>query len=44
MLLNAGDIVIQRGTNHVWSNRGSDACRIAFIMVDGAGEVAGKGA
>jgi len=31
----AGDIVIQRGTNHGWANRGSVPCRIAFILIDG---------
>ena len=35
ILLKAGDIVIQRGTNHAWSNRGSEPCVIAFILVDG---------
>lgn len=32
----AGDIVIQRGTNHGWSNRSDRNCRIAFILIDGA--------
>jgi uncharacterized cupin superfamily protein len=31
----AGDIVVQRGTNHAWSNRSGKVCRIAFILVDG---------
>jgi mannose-6-phosphate isomerase-like protein (cupin superfamily) len=31
----AGDIVIQRGTNHAWANRSGRNCRIAFILVDG---------
>ncbi|MFN4095835.1 MAG: cupin domain-containing protein [Sphingomonas sp.] len=31
----AGDIVIQRGTNHGWSNRSDANCRIAFILIDG---------
>jgi len=35
-LLKAGDIVVQRGTNHAWSNRSSEPCRMAFILVDGA--------
>ncbi|BBD98220.1 cupin domain-containing protein [Sphingobium amiense] len=34
----AGDIVIQRGTNHGWSNRSDRNCRIAFILIDGAFE------
>ena len=31
----AGDIVIQRGTNHGWANRTDKTCRIAFILIDG---------
>lgn len=31
----AGDIVIQRGTNHGWANRTDKICRIAFILIDG---------
>jgi hypothetical protein len=34
-LLHPGDVVIQRGTNHAWSNRSTEVCRIAFILVDG---------
>ena len=34
-VVRAGDIVIQRGTNHGWANRGSVPCRIAFILIDG---------
>ncbi len=33
--LKAGDAVVQRGTNHAWSNRGDKLCRIAFVLVDG---------
>ena len=33
-LLKAGDTVVQRGTNHAWSNRGTETCEIAFILVD----------
>lgn len=35
-LLTAGDIVIQRGTNHAWDNRGAAVCRMVFVLVDGA--------
>jgi mannose-6-phosphate isomerase-like protein (cupin superfamily) len=35
-LVRAGDIVIQRGTNHAWANRSGRNCRIAFILIDGA--------
>jgi mannose-6-phosphate isomerase-like protein (cupin superfamily) len=31
----AGDLVIQRGTNHGWANRSGRNCRIAFILIDG---------
>ncbi len=31
----AGDIVVQRGTNHGWSNRTDKPCRIAFVLIDG---------
>jgi quercetin dioxygenase-like cupin family protein len=32
--LRAGDILIQRGTNHAWANRGSKRARVAFVLVD----------
>lgn len=34
-LLKAGDVLIQRGTNHAWANRSSKTCRIAFVLIDG---------
>jgi mannose-6-phosphate isomerase-like protein (cupin superfamily) len=34
ILLKPGDVVIQKGTNHFWSNRSNDICRIAFVLVD----------
>ena len=34
-LLKAGDVLIQRGTNHAWSNRSDGPCRIAFVLIDG---------
>jgi len=33
--LKPGDVVVQRGTNHAWSNRGNMVCRMAFILLDG---------
>ncbi|MEU6147702.1 cupin domain-containing protein [Streptomyces sp. NPDC047081] len=33
--LRAGDIVIQRGTNHAWANRSAANCRVAFVLIDG---------
>jgi mannose-6-phosphate isomerase-like protein (cupin superfamily) len=32
--LKPGDVVIQRGANHAWSNRSGKNCRIAFVMLD----------
>jgi uncharacterized cupin superfamily protein len=34
--LKAGDVVIQRGTNHAWSNRSDKPCRMLYILIDGA--------
>lgn len=34
-VIRAGDIVVQRGTNHGWANRSGETCRIAFILIDG---------
>jgi len=31
--LRAGDIAIQRGTDHAWANRSDAVCRVAFILV-----------
>jgi hypothetical protein len=31
----AGDIVVQRGTDHAWANRGEDVARVAFVLVGG---------
>ena len=30
----AGDVVIQRGTNHVWHNTSDRTCRLAWILLD----------
>ena len=34
-LMRAGDVLVQRGTNHAWSNRSGKVCRVAFILIDG---------
>ena len=34
-VVRAGDIVVQRGTNHAWANRGKSLCRVAFVLIDG---------
>lgn len=33
--LKAGDVVIQRGTNHAWSNRSDKPCRMLYVLIDG---------
>jgi mannose-6-phosphate isomerase-like protein (cupin superfamily) len=33
--LEAGDVLIQCGTNHAWSNRSKEPCMVAFILIDG---------
>ena len=30
----AGDVIIQRGTNHAWVNRSGKPCRMAIVLVD----------
>ena len=34
-LMRAGDVLIQRGTNHAWANRSQKTARIAFVLMDG---------
>ena len=34
-LMRAGDVLIQRGTNHAWANRSAKTARIAFVLMDG---------
>jgi len=34
VLLRAGDCLVQRGTNHAWSNRSEEPCVIAFVLID----------
>ena len=36
VVLRAGDVVIQRGSNHGWVNRSGRYCRMAFVLIDGA--------
>jgi hypothetical protein len=35
-VMRAGDVLIQRGTNHAWANRSDSIARIAFILIDAA--------
>ena len=32
--LKAGDVMVQRGTNHAWVNRGTETARVAFVLID----------
>jgi quercetin dioxygenase-like cupin family protein len=32
--LNAGDVMVQRGTNHAWANRSNERARVAFVLID----------
>jgi quercetin dioxygenase-like cupin family protein len=32
--LSAGDVMVQRGTNHAWVNRSGKPARVAFVLVD----------
>ncbi|MCC6780570.1 MAG: cupin domain-containing protein [Hyphomicrobiales bacterium] len=34
VLMKQGDVLVQRGTGHAWSNRSDRYCRVAFILVD----------
>jgi mannose-6-phosphate isomerase-like protein (cupin superfamily) len=40
VLLKAGSVVVQRGTNHAWANRSGQPCRMLFVLLDGAYEPA----
>jgi len=35
--LKTGDVLVQQGTNHAWVNRGTEPCRVAFVLIDAAG-------
>ena len=32
--LGPGDVVVQRGTNHAWINRGDAVCRLGMVFID----------
>ena len=36
--LRAGDVVIQRGTNHAWHNRSDAPCSFAWVLLDARSE------
>ncbi|MFJ9381220.1 cupin domain-containing protein [Streptomyces sp. NPDC101455] len=33
--MTAGDVLIQRGTAHAWSNRSDESCLLAFVLIGG---------
>ena len=35
VVLKAGDVLVQCGTNHAWSNRSDEPAAIAFVLIDG---------
>ena len=35
VVLKAGDVLVQCGTNHAWSNRSDKPCVVCFVLVDG---------
>jgi mannose-6-phosphate isomerase-like protein (cupin superfamily) len=37
IVLRAGEVIIQRETEHAWVNRSSKPCRVAFVLVDTKG-------
>ena len=40
--LKAGDVVIQRGTNHAWANRSGKYAKMLYVLIDGEFEPALK--
>ena len=35
VLVREGDFIVQRATNHAWSNRTEETCTLALILIDG---------
>ncbi len=35
VVLRAGDVVVQVGTNHAWANRSAQPAKILFVLIDG---------
>ena len=35
VVLRAGDVLVQNGTNHAWVNRSGKPCTICFVLLDG---------
>ena len=32
--MRAGDVLVQRGTSHAWSNRSDKPCMVGFVLID----------
>lgn len=43
VVLNAGDVLVQRGTIHNWVNRGTEICRVAFVILSSEPIETGQG-
>jgi mannose-6-phosphate isomerase-like protein (cupin superfamily) len=35
VIMNTGDFLVERGTNHAWANRSGKPCRMLFVLIDG---------
>ncbi len=42
VVMKAGDVMVQRGTNHAWVNKSEEYCTMAFILIDGEGNRGGN--
>lgn len=38
VVMHKGDVCIQRGTNHAWTNHSDKPCIMAFVLIDGEGK------
>ena len=43
VVLNAGDVLVQRGTVHNWVNKGTEICRVAFVIISSEAVDTGNG-
>ena len=34
VLMKPGDVLVQRGTSHAWSNRSDQLCMVGFVLID----------
>ena len=38
-LMKQGDFLVERGTNHAWSNRSGKPCKMLFVLIDGKSDL-----